>query len=85
MAYVICQPCVGVKSAACVEVCPQSAIHPTPSEPDFATASQLYIDPLACIDCAQCWTECPTGAIYQINDVPAQWTQYININANYYR
>jgi ferredoxin len=27
MAYVITQPCIGVKDASCVEVCPVDCIH----------------------------------------------------------
>ena len=29
MAYVIAQPCIGVKDTACVTVCPADCIHPT--------------------------------------------------------
>ena len=27
MAYIICEPCVGTKDTACVEVCPVDCIH----------------------------------------------------------
>ena len=45
MAYVINEPCIGTKDTSCVEVCPVDCIHPTPDEPGFAEADQLYIDP----------------------------------------
>ena len=35
MTYVIAEPCIGVKDASCVEVCPVDCIHPTPDEPDY--------------------------------------------------
>ncbi|HYT46384.1 MAG TPA: ferredoxin, partial [Methylomirabilota bacterium] len=28
MTYVITQPCIGVKDASCVDVCPVDCIHP---------------------------------------------------------
>lgn len=43
MAYVITDACAGVKDAACVEVCPVDAIHPTRQETAFVTATQSYI------------------------------------------
>ena len=45
MAYVIAEPCIGTKDNSCVEVCPVDCIHPTPDEPDYASAEMLYIDP----------------------------------------
>jgi ferredoxin len=44
MTYVINEPCIATKDASCVEVCPVDCIHPTPGEPDFEAAEQLYID-----------------------------------------
>ena len=38
MAYIICEPCIGTKDSACVDVCPVDCIHPRKDEPDFATA-----------------------------------------------
>jgi NAD-dependent dihydropyrimidine dehydrogenase PreA subunit len=65
MAYVINEPCIGVKDNSCVEVCPVDCIHPTPDEPDWGDHEQLYIDPEECIDCDACveararWTPSP--------------------------
>src|SRR5437868_5198843 len=64
MVYVITEPCIGVKDAACVDVCPVDCIHPTRNEPGFALATQLYIDPGECICCGGCEPECPVGAIF---------------------
>jgi ferredoxin len=84
IAYVITEPCIGVKDAACVVVCPVDCIHPTKDEPEFAAAEQLYIDPETCIGCGLCVEECPVRAIFADEDVPAQWREFIEKNAEYY-
>jgi NAD-dependent dihydropyrimidine dehydrogenase PreA subunit len=48
------EPCIASKDASCVEACPVDCIHPTPGEPDFEAAEQLYIDPEECIDRDAC-------------------------------
>ena len=85
MAFVITQPCVGVKDTACVTVCPVDCIHPTKDEPGFETAEMLYIDPDTCIDCNLCVEECPVKAIFAQEDVPTEWQEFIERNAAYYR
>jgi len=85
MAHVITKPCIGVKDTACVVVCPVDVIHPTKDEPDFAAAEQLYVEPTACIDCGLCVDECPVKAIFQELDVPAEYEEFIEKNAAYYR
>jgi NAD-dependent dihydropyrimidine dehydrogenase PreA subunit len=83
--YVINEPCIGVKDASCVEVCPVDCIHPTPDEPDFEQREQLYIDPEECIDCDACVETCPVDAITPEDMVPSEWQNYIEINAAYFR
>lgn len=85
MAYVIAKPCIGVKEAACVVVCPCDCIHPTPEEGGFSAAEQLYIDPDRCIDCTLCAHECPTGAIFPESDLPAEWQMFIERNASHFK
>lgn len=85
MAYVIAQPCVGVKDTSCVSICPCDCIHPTKDDPDFATAEQLYINPATCIDCGLCVDECPVGAIFPDSDLPAEWRHFVERNAEHYR
>jgi ferredoxin len=41
----------------------------------------LYIDPEDCIDCEACVPECPVEAIFAEANVPAQWTNWTQINA----
>ena len=84
MAYVIAQPCIGVKDTACVAVCPVDAIHPRDDEPGFAQADQLFINPPACICCGLCVEECPARAIFDEGDVPAEWAGFVERNARHY-
>jgi ferredoxin len=41
----------------------------------------LAIDPEKCIDCALCVYECPVKAIFEEEDVPAHWVEYIDLNS----
>ena len=79
VAYVIVQPCVGVKDASCVEVCPVDCIHTDDA------ADMYYIDPDECIDCGACVDPCPVDAIFPEDEVPAQWRDFIKINADYFK
>jgi ferredoxin len=83
--YVINEPCIATKDSSCVEVCPVDCIHPTPDEPGFEEAEQLYIDPEECIDCDACVEACPVDAITSEDQVPAEWRHYVEQNAAYYR
>ena len=85
MTYVITAPCKNVKDASCVAVCPVECIHPTPDEPEFESEEQLYIDPETCIDCGACEPECPVEAIFEEEYVPEKWTEYTQINADWYK
>ena len=85
MAHIIADPCIGTKDAACVEVCPVDCIHPGKGEGDYAGATQLFIDPDTCIDCGLCVDECPVHAIYPQEDLPGEWKQYIQINADFFK
>lgn len=78
MTYVITQPCVDVKDGACVEVCPVDCIEG--GEQD----RQLYIDPERCVDCDLCLTVCPVDAIYPDTEVPPEWENFIQINADHF-
>jgi ferredoxin len=85
MAYVIAQPCIGVKDTACVTVCPVDCIHPTSGEAGFTETEMLFIDPDHCTDCGLCMDECPVAAIFPQDDLPAQWLDFIERNAAHYR
>ncbi|HQE61387.1 MAG TPA: ferredoxin family protein [Candidatus Latescibacteria bacterium] len=85
MPYVMCEPCIGVKDTACVDVCPVDCIHPTKAEDAFETSEMLFINPEECIECGACEPACPVAAIYPEEDVPEEWREYIDRNAEYYR
>ena len=84
MAYVIAEPCIGTKDSACVDVCPVDCIHPRKDEGNFADCTQLYIDPVECIDCGACVPVCPVTAIFPVDDLPEKWKNFTDINAKYY-
>jgi NAD-dependent dihydropyrimidine dehydrogenase PreA subunit len=78
MPYIITEPCIGVKDASCVDVCPVDCIHSTDDAP------QYYINPDQCIDCAACELVCPVEAIVSEHDVKEEWTKYVAINAGFF-
>jgi len=81
LAYIICEPCIGTKDSACVDVCPVDCIHPRKDEPEFESAEMLYIHPDECIDCGACVPACPVAAIYDsVDATPA--TQKTLVEAN---
>ena len=84
MAYIICEPCVGTKDTACVDVCPVDCIHPRKDEAAFAAAEMLYIHPDECIDCGACVPACPVDAIFSLDETPRQWERYIAKNRDYF-
>ena len=84
MAYIICEPCIGTKDTACVDVCPVDCIHPRKDEPEFATTTMLYIHPEECIDCGACVPACPVAAIYEsVDATPSHQKDLIEANAIY--
>ncbi len=72
MAYIITEPCIGVKDASCVDVCPVECI--------YEADDQFYINPDECIDCGACVPACPVDAIYPEIDVPEEFNSYIDKN-----
>ena len=84
MAYVIAEPCIGTKDTACVDACPVDCIHPKSDEDDFDNEEMLYIEPDECIDCGACEPECPVEAIFTEEDLPAEWSHFLKINADYF-
>ena len=84
MPFIITDPCIGTKDASCVDVCPVDCIHPRKDEPEFESASMLYIHPDECIDCGACVPACPVTAIYDsIDSTPANQKDLVEANAVY--
>lgn len=82
MPHVVTQACCG--DASCVFACPVNAIHPTPDEPDFATAEMVYIDPISCVDCGACVSACPVGAISRDYRLADSQLPFVDINAMFH-
>lgn len=78
MTYVIAEPCIGVKDASCVEVCPVDCIHSTDA------SDQYFINPDECIDCGVCAEVCPVEAIFFEDDLPEQWAQFQLRNRDFF-
>ncbi len=76
MAYVIAEPCVGVKDKACVPACPVDCI--------YESEKMLYIHPDECIDCGACVEPCPVQAIFPVDELPEKWKFYTDVNKNFF-
>jgi len=85
MAHIIAEPCIGTKDTACVAVCPVDCIHPTKEEGTYESTEMLFIDPDTCIDCGLCVDECPVKAIFPQEDLPVEWNNYVEKNAEFYK
>lgn len=74
MAYVVCEPCRDCKYTDCVVVCPCECF--------YQDDAQLYIDPIDCVDCDSCVSECPVEAIFPDRNVPSAWAHFVQLNAD---
>ena len=77
MTYTICEPCIDVKDRGCVDECPVDCI--------YEGGRMLYIQPDECVDCGACEPVCPVTAIFAESDVPGEYQDYIQKNADYYK
>ena len=78
MTYIITEPCIDVKDQSCVEVCPVDCIHS--DEEDRI----LYVNPDECIACGACEPACPVTAIFAEDDVPDEWSAFIEVNIGWF-
>jgi len=76
MAYVITDSCI--KDLLCADVCPKK------DEPGFEAATQMYVDPVGCIDCGACVPVCTSDSIFLVDDLPAESKRFIDLNAGYF-
>lgn len=72
MPHIVAEPCIACRHTNCVAVCPVNCFH---QGPNF-----LVIDPEKCIDCRMCVPECPVHAIYEEEELPDEWQEYIELN-----
>jgi NAD-dependent dihydropyrimidine dehydrogenase PreA subunit len=82
MPYVITDACQ--KDFLCAPECATNAIHPGKDEPGAETVPQLYINPDDCVECGSCVSICPTGAIFPIEELPAEKAEFAAKNAAYF-
>jgi NAD-dependent dihydropyrimidine dehydrogenase PreA subunit len=83
MAYVITDVCI--MDFLCAAECATAAI--APASADDATAagvSQLFINPDECIDCGNCASICPSGAIFAEDELPAEKAYFAAKNKAYF-
>ncbi len=92
MTYVVTEPCIGTKDRSCVEVCPvdcfynyengelNSKASKEPAKP--GDVGMLVIHPDECIHCGACEPECPVEAIFEDDDVPEKWAEYVQLNSS---
>ena len=73
MTHVVGKTCDGCRYTDCVVVCPVECF--------YEGETMLYISPDECIDCEACDAECPVEALYHEDDLPEEWQEYIQINA----
>lgn len=76
--YVITSACADVKDKACVEACPVDCIHGDDED------RILYINPTECIECGACEPVCPTNAIFSLDDLPSDKSDWVEINNLWY-
>ncbi|MGH7801857.1 MAG: indolepyruvate ferredoxin oxidoreductase subunit alpha [Thermodesulfobacteriota bacterium] len=76
MAYIIAEPCIGVKDRSCVDACPVDCI--------YEVEDQLLIHPDECIDCGACVDPCPVDAIFHEDELPDKWKSFIETNKSYF-
>jgi ferredoxin len=74
--FVIAQPCIGAKDAACLAVCPVDAIR--------EGEDQYYINPTECISCGLCEPECPVTAIFRADSLPDGFQSYAEKNKRFF-
>ena len=82
MAYVVTDACT--KDFLCVDECSTAAIAPMAADEAAGTVSQVYINPDECIDCGNCASICPQGAIFSLDDLPAERAHFAEKNKAYF-
>ena len=73
MTYIVAEPCVNCRYTDCAIPCPVEAFH--------LDDDMLVINPETCIDCDACVPECPVEAVFAEDKLPAESSQFTQINA----
>jgi ferredoxin len=75
MTHVVTARCVDCRYTDCCAVCPVDCFYET-TDP-----AMLVIDPETCIDCELCVPECPINAIYPEEELPEEYSEWLEKNA----
>src|SRR5574337_1023138 len=79
MPHVVTGRCVDCKYTDCCAVCPVDCFY------EIDDPRMLVIDPDTCIDCQLCVPECPIHAIYEAEEVPAPYQEWIAKNVELFK
>jgi NAD-dependent dihydropyrimidine dehydrogenase PreA subunit len=83
MAYVVTDACI--KDFVCAAECATAAIAPLAEDPAAGSVSQVYINPVECIDCGNCASACEQEAIFPEGDLPADKAAFAEKNRAYFQ
>ena len=78
MPHIVTGRCVECRYTDCCTVCPVDCFY------EIENPRMLVIDPDTCIDCQLCVPECPIQAIYEEDEVPEPYQEWIGKNAELY-
>jgi len=79
MPHVVTGRCVDCRYTDCCAVCPVDCFY------EIDEPQMLVIDPETCIDCQLCVPECPAHAIYEEEEVPEVYQEWIAKNAELWK
>jgi NAD-dependent dihydropyrimidine dehydrogenase PreA subunit len=82
MAYVITDACI--MDFLCAAECATAAIAPASAADAAVGISHLFINPDECIDCGNCASICPSGAIFAEDELPAEKAHFAGKNKAYF-
>ena len=74
MAYVVTERCVDCRYTDCCAVCPVDCFY------EIESPAMLVIDPVTCIDCELCVSECPVQAIWPEDELPDAYSDWTDRN-----
>ena len=75
MAHIVTARCVDCVYTDCCTVCPVDCFY------EIENPRMLVIDPDTCIDCQLCVPECPVHAIYEDEEVPEPYVEWVEKNS----
>ncbi|MFQ5504120.1 MAG: ferredoxin family protein [Planctomycetota bacterium] len=75
MTHIVTGRCVDCRYTDCATVCPVECFY------EVEEPAMLVIHPDECIDCELCVPECPINAIYPEDELPEQYEEWTERNA----